>query len=109
MEKCIVLFRVILDLFTVKFLLSYQTRPIQLFGKIGLLIGTFGSVIFFWLLFGRLFLNQPLSERPLFLVSIFLILIGIQLITTGLLAEVVARTYYETQNKPSYSVKEIIA
>ncbi|GAH58285.1 unnamed protein product, partial [marine sediment metagenome] len=56
----------------------------------------------------RVFFNQGLADRPLFLLSIFMIFIGIQLITMGLLAELITRTYHEAQNKPTYVIREII-
>ena len=101
-------FRVILDLFTVKFLLSYQTRPIQLFGGVGFLFSLFGGGIFLRLVYERQILNRALADRPLFLVSILFILVGVQLLTTGLMAEMIVRLYYESQGKTTYFTKEII-
>lgn len=100
--------RVILDAFTVKFLLSFQTRPMHFFGKIGVLIGGMGSLVFAYLIYQRIFLIIPLSSRPVFLVSIFFMLIGLQFIMTGLLAEMLTRIYYESQDKKIYRVREII-
>jgi glycosyltransferase involved in cell wall biosynthesis len=101
-------FRVILDLITVKFLLSYQTRPLHLFGGIGFLISGVGSIITVWLVYERITLLKPLSSRPLFMVAIFMILVGIQFITIGLLAEFLTRIYFESQDKPTYAIKEIV-
>jgi glycosyltransferase involved in cell wall biosynthesis len=101
--------RVILDLLTVKFLLSYATRPIQIFGLIGLVFLGAGSATGLYLSFLRLFMDEPIGNRPLLLLAVLLVLVGIQLITMGLLAEMVSRTYHESQNKPIYVVKEILA
>lgn len=100
--------RVILDVILVKFLLSYQTRPLQLFGRIGLVTGGVGFVVFMYLLYERLILHQPLADRPLFLVTIFLMLVGIQFITFGILAEMLMRVYFESQGKKIYSVKKVV-
>jgi len=100
--------RVILDIITIKFLLSYSQRPIQIFGLLGLLSGTAGFIITLYLIIMRLFFNQSLADRPLFILSIFMIFIGVQLITMGLLAEMNMRIYHEAQNKPTYVIKDII-
>ena len=100
--------RVILDIITIKFLLSYSQRPIQIFGLLGLLSGTAGLVITAYLIIMRIFFSQSLADRPLFILSIFMIFIGIQLITMGLLAEINMRIYHEAQNKPTYVIKDII-
>ncbi len=99
--------RVILDIITIKFLLSYSQRPIQIFGLLGLLSGTAGFIITAYLIIMRIFFNQSLADRPLFILSIFMIFIGIQLITMGLLAEINMRIYHEAQNKPTYVIKDI--
>ena len=100
--------RVILDLFTVKFLLSYSTQPIQIFGPPGLLMGAAGAAITGYLGYVRLFAGQAIGDRPLLLLGILLIFAGMQFVTLGLLAEVQARTYHESQNKPVYAVREIL-
>jgi glycosyltransferase involved in cell wall biosynthesis len=101
--------RVILDLVTVKFLLSYSTRPLQIFGLLGLAAAVLGSVITVYLGYVRLILQQPIADRtPLLLVGVLLVFIGVQLVTFGLLAELLARTYYESQNKPVYVIREIL-
>jgi glycosyltransferase involved in cell wall biosynthesis len=99
--------RVILDLATVKFLLSYSTRPLQIFGLIGLLAGGLGVAITGYLGYVRLFQHQGIADRPLLLLGVMLVFIGVQLVTFGLLAEVMARTYYESQDKPTYAIREI--
>ncbi len=100
--------KVILDTLTVKFLLSYSTRPLQIFGVFGLICGIIGGVLLLWLGYVRLILMQGISGRPLLFLSILLIVIGIQFITLGLLAEIVVRAYHESTEKRIYAVREII-
>jgi len=99
--------RVLLDLVTVKFLLSYSTRPLQMFGLIGLLVGGLGGVILTYLGYVRLTTTQAIGDRPLLLLGVLLAFTGVQFITIGLLAELQARTYHESQNKPIYTIREI--
>jgi glycosyltransferase involved in cell wall biosynthesis len=99
--------RVILDLLTVKFLLSYSTRPLQIFGLIGGGMGLLGLVTTAYLSYQRLFGYKSIANRPLLLLGILLIFTGMQLITLGLLAELQSRTYHESQNKPIYHIREI--
>jgi glycosyltransferase involved in cell wall biosynthesis len=99
--------RVVLDLATVKFLLDYSTRPLQIFGLLGLITGGVGSVIVAYLAYIRLFTTQGIGDRPLLLLGVMLVFIGIQLLTFGLLAEVMARTYYESQDKPTYAIRDV--
>ena len=99
--------RVVLDLLTVKFLLNYSTRPLQIFGLFGLSAGALGSVILAYLGYVRLIAQQAIGDRPLLLLGMLLVFIGVQLVTFGLLAELLARTYYESQNKPVYAIREI--
>ncbi len=101
--------RVILDLLTVKFLLDYSTRPIQVFGLWGFICWLFGTSIFTWLVIQRQFFDVPLANRPMFLLSILLIFIGLQFVTMGLLGELQVRTYHETQEKPIYTIRKIIS
>jgi glycosyltransferase involved in cell wall biosynthesis len=99
--------RVILDLLTVKFLISYSTRPLQIFGLVGGVMGTVGGLICTWLAFRRLIGAEAIANRPLLLFGILLVSTGVQLLTLGLLAEMQARTYHESQNKPVYAIREI--
>jgi glycosyltransferase involved in cell wall biosynthesis len=99
--------RVVLDLMTVKFLLSYATRPLQIFGLLGIIMGGLGAVITGWLAYLRLFGYQSIANRPLLLFGILLVFTGVQLITLGLLAEMQVRTYHESQGKPTYVIREI--
>ena len=100
--------RVILDLITVKFLISYSTRPLQIFGMLGLGMGTAGTLVCGWLAYLRLFGYESLADRPLLLFGILLIFTGLQLVTLGLLAEMQARTYHESQNKPVYMIRDVL-
>jgi glycosyltransferase involved in cell wall biosynthesis len=99
--------RVVLDLLTVKFLLSYSTRPLQIFGLVGMLMGLAGLAVTGWLSFVKLAWHQSIGTRPLLLLGILLIFTGVQLVTLGLLAELQARTYHESQDKPTYAIREI--
>ena len=100
--------RVVLDLATVKFLLSYSTRPLQMFGPPGLAIGAAGAAIIAYLGYVRLVVGEPIGDRPLLLLGILLIFFGMQLFSLGLLAELQVRTYHESQGKPIYTVREVL-
>ncbi len=100
--------RVVLDLLTVKFLSSYSTRPSHVFGPIGLASGFLGFLIGFYLSVQKLFYGQDIGGRPLLLLGILLIFIGFQFVTMGLLGEMLARTYHESQDRPVYVVGEIL-
>jgi hypothetical protein len=98
--------RVLLDLLTVRFLLSYSTRPIHIFGLLGLLSVLLGVVIGVYLTVIKFLYGAALAERPLLLFAILLVMVGVQLVTMGLLGEMVVRTYYESQDKRIYTVRE---
>src|SRR5215470_1457914 len=100
--------RVLLDLVTVKFLSLYSTRPIHVFGVVGLLSTALGLVITAWLGFERLFLGERLAGRPIVLLGILLTVMGMQFVTMGLLGEMLVRTYHESQSKPVYRVAEVL-
>lgn len=100
--------KVVLDLLTVKFLLDYATRPIQIFGLVGLFSFLMGSGIGLYLTVLRLGFGQPIGDRPLLLLSVLLVLVGINLIIMGLLGELVVRTYHEAQGKPIYTIREMM-
>lgn len=100
--------RVILDLLTVKFLLGYSKRPIHLFGTVGLVSGLSGFALLSLLTYQRLFMGVPMGNRPLMTLGVMLVLIGLQFVVFGLLAEVLARTYYESQQKRIYVVRKVI-
>lgn len=99
--------RVILDLLTVKFMLSYSQRPLQIFGLIGFTMAAFGALITGYLTYIKLFGQQAIGNRPLLFFGGLLVITGVQLVTLGLLAEVQARTYHESQDKPTYAIREI--
>ena len=99
--------RVLLDLLTVKFLMSYGTRPIQIFGLLGLGVGGAGLVLGGVLSFERIVRGSPLANRPILLLAVLLVLVGFQFISIGLLGEMLVRTYHESQRKPIYIVREI--
>jgi glycosyltransferase involved in cell wall biosynthesis len=100
--------KVILDLLTVKFLLSYSTRPLQIFGLFGLISGLIGGVLAAILSYERLILQQSIANRPLLLLAVLLLVIGFQFITLGLLAEILVRAYHESLQKKIYYIKEIV-
>ncbi len=100
--------RVFLDLITIWFLGSYSTRPIHVFGTAGLLSAAAGTLMGFYLAFVKIFLNENIGGRPLLLLAVLLLVIGVQLITMGLLGEMVIRTYHESQKKPIYIVREVV-
>jgi glycosyltransferase involved in cell wall biosynthesis len=99
--------RVLLDLFTVKFLLAYGTRPAHLFGLWGLASGFLGFAAMAYLTFLKLFRDEAIGGRPLLLLGAVLFLFGVILVSVGLLSEILVRIYHESQGKPTYMVKEI--
>ncbi len=100
--------RVVLDLIAVKFLLQFSTSPIQIFGGLGLAVGATGGGLLLYLVSLKLLMGQPIGGRPLLLLAILLVILGVQLVGMGLLGEMVARVYHETQRKPIYMVQRLI-
>ena len=100
--------RVLLDLLTVKFLSGFSTRPIQLFGLFGVLCAGTGLVLTAELGFERLVLGIRLANRPVVLLAILMVVVGIQFVSIGLLGEMLVRTYHESQAKPIYRVREVV-
>jgi glycosyltransferase involved in cell wall biosynthesis len=100
--------RVVLDLLTVKFLISYSTRPSHIFGPVGVISGGVGFLIAIYLSFEKFFRGVTIGNRPLLLLAVLLIFIGFQFITMGLLGEMLARTYHESQGRPVFVVGEIL-
>ncbi len=100
--------KVLLDLLTVKFLLSYSTRPLQMFGLFGMASGLAGALLGLWLSYERLVLKHSIANRPLLLLAVLLLVIGIQFITLGLLAEIMVRAYHESSAKKIYHIKETV-
>jgi glycosyltransferase involved in cell wall biosynthesis len=101
--------RVVLDLLTVKYLLDYSKRPLQIFGLVGLLFGGLGAVILLYLLGVKYIGQEGIGDRPLLLLAILLAFTGVQLVTLGLLAEMQARTYHESQNKATYVIRDVLS
>lgn len=99
-------FRVLLDLITVYFLLGYSTRPIHVFGGVGLISFALGVLMGLYLTFVKFALGQDIGTRPLLLLAVLLILLGVQMIAMGLLGELIIRTYYESTGKSIYYVRE---
>ncbi|HST20050.1 MAG TPA: glycosyltransferase family 2 protein [Blastocatellia bacterium] len=102
--------RVLFDLLTIRFLLKYVTRPLHFFGPIGLLSTMIGSAIMVWMLAKKAIYGIDLFEvhGPLMLLGAVLILAGVQLISSGLIGEMLSRTYFESQGKPIYAIEKII-
>src|SRR5207247_6088025 len=99
--------RVVLDLLTVKFLLSYLGRPMQLFGLIGLATLGLGSLILAVLVGERLFLGTGLGDRPSLILAVLLTVLGAQFLSVGLLGELTTRVYHETGGRPPYFVRRV--
>lgn len=100
--------RVVLDLLTVKFLSSYSTRPAHVFGPIGVISGLIGFALALYLSVQKLIYHLEIGNRPLLLLSILLIFIGFQFVTMGLLGEMLARIYHESQDRTFYVIGEIL-
>jgi glycosyltransferase involved in cell wall biosynthesis len=100
--------RVILDLITVKFLLSFATKPIQVFGLLGLFAAGVGVAIGGYLTALKLAFGAQIGGRPLLFLGILLILVGVQFLVMGLLGEMLVRVYHESQRKPIYMVKRVL-
>lgn len=101
--------KVILDLITVKFLLTYSTRPIQIFGLLGIYCGVIGFAIALYLTIMRQIYGIPMANRPVLLLSILLIFMGLQFVSLGLIAELQSRTYHEAQKKKIYTIKNVLS
>ena len=100
--------RVILDIFLVKFLNEYITKPLYVFGGIGFLLLFLGVTIELYLTFVKLFLGEDIGDRPLLILGVLLILAGVQLVSTGIIAELIVRTYYESRGERPYVIEEKI-
>ena len=100
--------KVVLDLITVKFLLSFSTRPLQFFGPMGLVSGAIGFLISLYLSIEKVFSGRDIGGRPMLLLGALLIIVGIQFIGMGLLGEMMVRVYHETQKKPIYVIKKVL-
>ena len=98
-------FRVILDLLWIKFLMRFLHRPLQAFGGLGLALASVGFLVLAWLSFEKLALGEDIGGRPLLLLGALLCLIGVQLLATGLLGELLTRIYHEPQGRPQYLLR----
>jgi glycosyltransferase involved in cell wall biosynthesis len=98
--------RTVLDLMTVRFLSGYSTRPIQIFGLIGVIMGAIGGLWTAILVFEKVALGYSLGRRPALLLAVLLVVVGVQFVSLGLIGEMLARTYHESQGKPIYVIKE---
>src|SRR5687768_5512533 len=100
--------KVLLDLFTVKFLLSYSSKPIYLFGGAGAVLMAIGGADLLYLFLRRTFFGVPVFTSPLLQISVMIFIMGFQSILMGLIAELLARTYHESQQKPTYTIRKAI-
>ena len=100
--------RVILDIFLVKFLNEYITKPLYVFGGVGFIMFSLGFLIELYLTFIKIFRGEDIGGRPLLILGVLLILAGIQLISTGIIAELIVRTYYESRGEKPYIIEEKI-
>ena len=102
------IFKVLLDLITIKFLESFSTKPIYVFGGLGFLclFGSFvsGAVV----LYMKAAMNFSMNRNPLLIVSTMLMTTAVQFVLMGLLAEILVRTYHESQNRPTYVIEQIV-
>lgn len=101
--------KVILDLFTVKFLISFANKPIYLFGGTGISLMAFSMMTLLFLLVRRLWLGTSVTRSPFFSISAMFFILGFQSILMGLIAELLVRTYHEAQQKPTYTVRRVLA
>jgi hypothetical protein len=100
--------KVLLDLLTLKFLSSYSTKPIQMFGGLGAVCFAMGLLATLLLLYMRFFEDVRINRNPVALIAVFMFLAGLLFITQGLLAELVTRTYFESQGKSTYVIRSIL-
>ena len=100
--------KVVLDLFTVKFLLDYSHKPMRLFGGTGILLIGISGLLLIYLFIRRVFFLISVLGSPFFQISIMLLILGFQSILMGLIAELLARTYHESQSKPTYTIRAIL-
>lgn len=101
-------FRVVMDLLTIYFMKTFLTRPMHVFGLFGLLSTALGTAIGLYLTFLKLGLGQSIGNRPLLTLAVLLVVAGVQLFSFGLLAELLMRTYHESQGRPIYRVREVV-
>jgi glycosyltransferase involved in cell wall biosynthesis len=97
-----------LDLMVVAFWQKYSFRPIHIFGLMGIILGIFGAIVAMYLVIERLFFGSALAERPLFMVSIFFVILGVQFFVTGILADIMIKTYYGQNKEKNYLIERVI-
>ncbi len=102
-------FRVVMDLFTIWFMKKFLTRPMHVFGLFGFIAMTLGTILGIYLTFVKLGLGESIGHRPLLILMVLLLVAGMQLFSFGLLAELVMRTYHESQGRPIYRVREVVS
>jgi hypothetical protein len=100
--------KVILDLFTVKFLLDYSHKPMRLFGGTGVSLIGISFLMLAYLFIRKVFFLIPVLSSPFFQIGVMLLILGFQSILMGLIAELLARTYHESQSKPTYTVRTVL-
>jgi len=100
--------RVLLDLVTVRFILGYSTRPLQVFGVLGLLTGGLGAVIGLILSIEKLAFDVDIGNRPLLILAVLLVIAGVQLISIGLVAEILVRSWHEMRGHPVYILRDVL-
>jgi hypothetical protein len=104
-------FRVLFDIITIRFLLKYMTRPMHFFGALGLAGTTIGGALLGWLAFEKIFMRVDIIDvhGPLMVGGALLLLSGLMMFSTGLIGELLMRTYFESQNRRIYAIREIIS
>ncbi|GAB4280681.1 MAG: glycosyltransferase [Oscillatoriaceae cyanobacterium] len=102
-------FRVLMDLLTIAFMKKFLTRPMHVFGLLGLGSMTLGTILGMYLTFLKLGLGQSIGSRPLLILVAILLVTGLQLFCFGLLGELLMRTYHESQGRPIYRVREVVS
>jgi glycosyltransferase involved in cell wall biosynthesis len=100
-------FRVILDLLSVYFFMRYRARPGHFFGAIGMVVGALGGLILAYLSWVKLVLGEDIGTRPLLLLGVLLVVLSVQFITTGVMAELIARTYFESSDSRPYVIRRV--
>ncbi len=99
-------YRVLLDLLSVYFFMSFMSRPAHFFGRIGIILGGIGGLILTYLFFVKIFLGEDIGGRPLLLTGVLLVIMSIQFFCTGILGELMTRTYYESTGNKPYIIRE---
>src|SRR5262249_23339270 len=100
--------KVLFDLVTIKFMSSYLTKPLYLFGSAGLICLLVATLSFLFALYYRFYDNVHLNRNPAATLAMILFAVGVQFVFMGLLAEMIVRTYHESQDKPTYLIREKI-